>query len=305
MLVRVLHLILEGTRHWTRQVAPSLQRPHLIRLSHHHSRLSTSLHRRETVKMTRGAHSKLPMRHKSNRNTSSPHVGRSGRASGSVASRQSGSTKSTGSSRPRGSRKEATVSDKTSTRAHSESVTRDGGTSDFHVDDTLTEVVMAVDLTTRGTVGCCYYVAREEKLFFMEDIHFADVDVVDALRVFINPTIILVSTKIDDTVIDRFDPEARSNRSASGETDQFRLPFLLEVRPPNEFAYTAAKSKLVSLRLGEDFGPRISFNVPGELIGNDRFNDGNAAGEQGKLLRLAGWVDMESHTTVRSALLTC
>ena len=164
---------------------------------------------------------------------------------------------------------------------------------------------MAVDLTTRGTVGCCYYIAREEKLFFMEDIPFADVDVVDALRIFIDPTIILVSTKIDDTVIDRFDPEARSSRSTSGETDQFRLPFLLEVRPPNEFAYSAAKSKLVSLRLGRESGPRISFNVPGELIANDRFDDDNATGQQGKLLRLAGWVDMESHTTVRYILLTC
>lgn len=46
-------------------------------------------------------------------------------------------------------------------------------------DDTLTEVVMAVDMTPRGTVGCCYYVAREERLYFMEDIQVGDVDIVD------------------------------------------------------------------------------------------------------------------------------
>ena len=49
---------------------------------------------------------------------------------------------------------------------------------DIH-DDTLSEVIMAVDMTTRGTVGCCYYVAREERLYFMEDIQIGDVDIVD------------------------------------------------------------------------------------------------------------------------------
>jgi DNA mismatch repair protein MSH5 len=35
--------------------------------------------------------------------------------------------------------------------------------------DALNEVVMAVDLRDYGTVGCAYYVAREETMYFMED----------------------------------------------------------------------------------------------------------------------------------------
>lgn len=46
--------------------------------------------------------------------------------------------------------------------------------------DALNEVIMAVDLRERGTVGCCYYIARDEKLCFMEDVKFGGVDVVDA-----------------------------------------------------------------------------------------------------------------------------
>jgi DNA mismatch repair protein MSH5 len=38
---------------------------------------------------------------------------------------------------------------------------------------------MAVDLRERGTVGCAYYVAREEKMYFMEDVRFGGVDVVE------------------------------------------------------------------------------------------------------------------------------
>ncbi len=48
--------------------------------------------------------------------------------------------------------------------------------------DTLQEVIMAVDIKERGTVGCCYYVAREERLYFMEDVKLGGVDVVEARR---------------------------------------------------------------------------------------------------------------------------
>ncbi|KAF2632157.1 hypothetical protein BU25DRAFT_487709 [Macroventuria anomochaeta] len=158
---------------------------------------------------------------------------------------------------------------------------------------------MAVDMTPRGTVGCCYYVAREEKLYFMEDIQIGDDDIVDTLKTFIDPTVILVSTKIDDAVINRFDPEAKSGESVSGNNDQFRLPFLLDVRPPSEFYYDAAKNKLMILRLGEDDGTQVSFNIPGDHLGG--YDDEGALGQQGQLLRLAGWIDMESRVTVGCA----
>jgi DNA mismatch repair protein MSH5 len=46
--------------------------------------------------------------------------------------------------------------------------------------DTLSEVVMAVDMRERGTVGCAYYIASEEKLFFMEDVKLGGVEAVDS-----------------------------------------------------------------------------------------------------------------------------
>jgi DNA mismatch repair protein MSH5 len=119
-----------------------------------------------------------------------------------------------------------------------------------------------------------------------------------AVKLFIDPTIILVSTKVDDSVIDRIDPEFKSGDLLSGDNDQFRLPFVLEVRPPSEFYYDAAKSKLVNLHLGEENGTHISFNVPGELATNVRLSDNNIAGQQGQLLRLSGWIDIESRVTV-------
>ena len=44
----------------------------------------------------------------------------------------------------------------------------------------LSEVVMAVTLTDRGAIGCAYYVARNETLYFMEDVQMGDANMVDA-----------------------------------------------------------------------------------------------------------------------------
>lgn len=46
--------------------------------------------------------------------------------------------------------------------------------------DYLNEVIMAIDLRDRDTVGCCYYVAMEEKLYLMEDVKHGGLDVVQA-----------------------------------------------------------------------------------------------------------------------------
>ncbi|KAJ9647903.1 chaperone ATPase hsp78 [Coniosporium tulheliwenetii] len=169
--------------------------------------------------------------------------------------------------------------------------------------DTLDEVVCAIDIRGRGTVGCSYYVAREEKLYFMEDVQLGGVDVVDALKPYIDPTIILVSTRVDDAVIDRLDPELRSRGSVAGDNDRFNLPYLLEVRPSGEFAYESAKNKLLNLKIGYEDGPQITYVTPGDVLPTEGYeaDGGGFAGRQGQLLRLSGWIDVESRLTVGCA----
>ena len=45
--------------------------------------------------------------------------------------------------------------------------------------DSLQEVIMCVDMRDRGTVGCCYYVARDQKLFVMADLIYGGIEVID------------------------------------------------------------------------------------------------------------------------------
>ncbi|KAI7088979.1 hypothetical protein KC356_g2889 [Hortaea werneckii] len=179
--------------------------------------------------------------------------------------------------------------------------------NDFDQDlDSLDEVVMAVNFTERGTVGCAFYAARTEKLYFMEDVKFGSADVVESLKLFVDPTVVLVSTKCSEDVLDRLDPEMRDQRASvdGRSTDQTHLPYLLECRPGAEFGYDAAMNKLVNLRIGQQGGPRVTFVVPGDVVTEQEdCNDPNAEfiGRQGQLLRLSGWINTESRATVGCA----
>lgn len=153
----------------------------------------------------------------------------------------------------------------------------------------------------------------------MEDVQLGDIDVVDSresdcrstlrdwlandteVKLFIDPTVILVSTKCSDEMIDRLDPELRGSEAASidGRNDQTRLPYLLECRPHSEFGYESARTKLVNLRIGQDHGPTVTYTIPGDLVTDDGgYDDDGFAGRQAQFLRLAGWINMESRLTV-------
>lgn len=49
----------------------------------------------------------------------------------------------------------------------------------------LSEIIMAVNLTDRGAIGCAYYVAQTETLYFMEDVQMGDAEMVDSCKHFL------------------------------------------------------------------------------------------------------------------------
>lgn len=52
------------------------------------------------------------------------------------------------------------------------------------VNDSLEDIVMATDLRDRETVGCSYYVAREEKLYCMEDVKYGGLEIMNMCKCF-------------------------------------------------------------------------------------------------------------------------
>ncbi|KAL8681092.1 MAG: hypothetical protein Q9186_002744 [Xanthomendoza sp. 1 TL-2023] len=157
-----------------------------------------------------------------------------------------------------------------STSARSETVFAPEQDADIHEreeDDSLNEVVMAIDLRERGTVGCAYYIAREEKLYMMQDVTSGGIEIIET-------------------------------------SEEFASPYLLEVRPSLEFGYEAGKTKLGSIRLANNTAPVVAFITPGDAESHEDYmesNDPDYTGRQGKLLRLSGIVDLESRLTVGCA----
>ena len=68
---------------------------------------------------------------------------------------------------------------------------------------------MAVEMRERGTVGCAYYVAGEEKLYLVEDIKMGNLDIIDTLKLHAQPTVILISTRSDEKLEEFLNHEAR------------------------------------------------------------------------------------------------
>lgn len=165
---------------------------------------------------------------------------------------------------------------------------------------------MAVNVTDRGSVGCAYYVAQEQKLYFMEDVELGGPDIVESLVLFVDPATLLVSTKCQGETMDRLDPDMRNPRAGvdGRNTESSRFTYRLECRPNVEFSYEAARNKMANLQIGQQHGAIITYTVPGDVISCDidpDNPDGTATCAQGQLLRLAGWVDMEARLTVGCA----
>lgn len=101
-------------------------------------------------------------------------------------------------------------------------------------DDNLNEVIVAIDMRNRDTIGCSYYVAREEKLHLLNDVKYGGVDIVEAceftrgcpeqisnallVRTFIEPTVVLVSSRVDESVHEHLDPEERNSNSRDDDS---------------------------------------------------------------------------------------
>ena len=153
---------------------------------------------------------------------------------------------------------------------------------------------MALEMRDKGTIGCSYYVARDETLFFMEDLRMGTDALIEQLKLFISPTVVLLSTRALDDTVRCFDAHFNHARSDS-ENDPFSLPFVLEFRPPTEFSYDGAKFKLINLQIGAFGGPSVNFEVPGD---EEHQSDSESYGYQARMMKLSSLVSTEGRITV-------
>ncbi|MCJ1308042.1 MutS protein msh5 [Agyrium rufum] len=212
-----------------------------------------------------------------------------------------GTSNSTSSERAFSTYHDASVTTVRSTPA-SEDVANVGERGDD--DDEVSQVVMAVDMRERETIGCCYYIAQDETLLMMDDVVSGGLEIIDALKLYVQPTVILISTRVDASVDELLDPEGPGRGSISGDSGRFRLPYILEVRPGTEFNFESGKRKLLDMLGESSHVPQSTFFIPSDTHNFETGNNGRDAGftnRQGALLRLSSLVDLESRLSVGCA----
>ncbi|KAH9210583.1 muts domain V-domain-containing protein [Leptodontidium sp. 2 PMI_412] len=160
--------------------------------------------------------------------------------------------------------------------------------------DAINEIIMAIDLKNRGSIGCAYYSAREEKLCLMEDIKMAGLDIIDTLKVHVQPTVILISTRSDEKLEDHLSKDARGIERGNEANDIFGS-YILDARPASEFSPEKAKVRLLSLDFNSDGQPQFNLTTPGHTV------VGAAPDEMGRQMRLSGWINLDSELTIGCA----
>jgi DNA mismatch repair protein MSH5 len=63
----------------------------------------------------------------------------------------------------------------------------------------LEQVIMAIDMKERETVGCCYYVAQEEKLYLLEDVRSGGMEIIETRRAFRSSSLLALIADVLDS----------------------------------------------------------------------------------------------------------
>ncbi|KAL3420742.1 MutS domain V [Phlyctema vagabunda] len=164
-------------------------------------------------------------------------------------------------------------------------------------EDGANEIIMAVDMK-RGCFGCAFYVANEEKLSMLEDVKKASMEIVETLKLHVQPTTILISSRSDEDLEQYLKRDARRIDRDEGDNNIFGL-YQLESRAAADFSYPTAKHKLANLALPLHGAPSMGYMTPGDLIG-EQVSEGEMGGMgvEGRLLRLAASIDFGSQLTI-------
>ncbi|KAI9890703.1 MAG: MutS protein msh5 [Vezdaea aestivalis] len=217
------------------------------------------------------------------------------------------------------SRKRATTASNLASRPSIPTLVGPESSEDFRSDwdnNFANEIVMAVEMKAAGTIGCAYYVAREQRLYFMEDMKSAGFEVLESLKVFIEPTTILSSSRSDVKVSEVFQPRSDgaiggpfwSNINDKGSLEagnETISPFRFELRPSSEFNYEGSKQKLINLDIETEYPPSVTLQPAGDgdfdFEPDEEREIQRTSSAQSRLMMLSTTIDIRSQISVGCA----
>jgi DNA mismatch repair protein MSH5 len=163
------------------------------------------------------------------------------------------------------------------------------------------DIILAIDMQKNRTLGCAYYVAREEKLFVMQECILSDVTVIETLKLYVEPTVILLPARIEDSIWEYLNTDQKGGELESlDETgNYFQAPYSLEMKASKEFKFENGRSRLLGLHLGQDQIGSNHFEVPGHYNTPDGMGDvSHDFGIQEELLRMSGTIDIRNELSI-------
>jgi hypothetical protein len=115
--------------------------------------------------------------------------------------------------------------------------------------DSLDEVIMAIDMKRDGKIGAAYYNAMDETLVLEEDIPMGGIEAVETLLLRVQPTSIIIPNRAPTELVEFLERDAhRSNDNESGYGGQGA--YILRNIASSQFDYDTSKDMLASLDIG-------------------------------------------------------
>ncbi|KAI5865013.1 hypothetical protein GGS23DRAFT_557266 [Durotheca rogersii] len=174
---------------------------------------------------------------------------------------------------------------------------RENGTSlSSEEADATGEIIMAIDMKDNEGVGCAYYIAADEKLFLLEEVAALGIDLVETLLIHASPTTVLISARASETLAAYLADKAQG---VDGSQGGLQSAYILRTLNSADFRYDSGKEKLLGLDLGTPNRQSILYtSVVDDAVGDVDSSDGERNSRQGRLMRLATSINLDSLLTV-------
>ncbi|KAL2437052.1 MutS protein-like protein 5 [Exophiala dermatitidis] len=184
---------------------------------------------------------------------------------------------------------------------HSFNGTNNHEVQSSHDDDFLDKVIVAINLKEKGRVGCAYYIAAEERLLCMEEFGGGGVDMIERIKLDVQPTTVILSPQSDAASESQDTGVRRQVSLIDSDEDNHPLPYEIEIRPSHDFSYESALNKLINLPLFASHDHASEFFVPGEAATLEEGLQPEELGltkRRGKLIQVSSWLDLHNRVSI-------
>ncbi|OAG34975.1 hypothetical protein AYO21_10862 [Fonsecaea monophora] len=162
---------------------------------------------------------------------------------------------------------------------------------------------MAVDIKGKGEIGCAYYIAGEERLLCMEEVVGGAADVVDTLKLDLQPTTVILSLRSESTSDFADAGLCQTVSLVDSDDDRQPLPYQIEIRPTPDFSYEDALNKLIGLCSFAE-NPTTQFLVPGDSMAYDERLEPEDLGltkRRGKMMQISSRLNLDNKISIGCA----